>query len=74
MTNMCEVADRLENRGRIEGRMEGELLERKKGEQMLGLLITKLSAAGRSTDAELAAKDEEAGRRFYEEFGMITEN
>lgn len=37
----------------------------------LGNLITKLFAAGRTSDAELAAKDEEARKKFYKEFGMI---
>ena len=41
------------------------------GETILGTLITKLFAAGRTSDAELAAKDEEARKRFYKEFGMI---
>lgn len=59
VTTMCEVADRLENRGRIEG------------ENKLALLIMKLFAAGRGNDVELAAKDEEARKRFYREFGMI---
>ena len=41
------------------------------GETSLGTLITKLFAAGRTSDAELAAKDEEARKKFYKEFGMI---
>lgn len=41
------------------------------GESLLGSLITKLFAAGRTSDAELAAKDEEARKKFYKEFGMI---
>ena len=40
------------------------------GELMLRNLITKLFAAGRTADAELAAKDKEARKRFYKEFGM----
>lgn len=41
------------------------------GELTLGNLISQLFAAGRTTDAELAAKDEEARKRFYKEFEMI---
>lgn len=41
------------------------------GESLLGSLITKLLAAGRTSDVELAAKDEEARKKFYKEFGMI---
>lgn len=63
VTTMCEVADRLENRGRIEGRIEGE--------NKLATLISRLFDAGRNADAELAAKDEEARKRFYREFGII---
>lgn len=41
------------------------------GESLLGSLITKLLEAGRTSDVELAAKDEEARKKFYKEFGMI---
>lgn len=33
--------------------------------------MTKLFNAGRTSDAELAAKDEDVLRKFYKEFGMI---
>lgn len=49
--------------GRAEGKAEGESL--------LGGLITKLFAAGRASDAELAAKDEKIRKELYKEFGMI---
>ena len=49
--------------GLEDGREEGELL--------LGKLITNLFTAGRPSDAELAAKDEEVRKRFYKEFGMV---
>lgn len=41
------------------------------GESLLGNLITKLLAAGRTSDVALAAKDEEARKKLYKEFGMI---
>ena len=41
------------------------------GEKFLADLLTKLFVAGRTSDAELAAKDEEARKKFYKEFGMI---
>lgn len=56
-------SERLIRLGKAEGIAEGESL--------LGSLITKLFAAGRASDAELAAKDEEARNKFYKEFGMI---
>jgi len=46
-------------------------LEKPKEKSLLGDLITRLFAVGRTTDAELAAKDEEARKRFYKEFGMM---
>lgn len=57
--DMCNLSDVIEEKG-IE-----------KGEALLGTLITKLFEAGRTSDAELAAKDEEARKKFYKEFGLI---
>ena len=54
-----------------DGRALGFIEGRTDGENLLGNLITKLFGAGRTSDAELAAKDEEARKRFYKEFGMI---
>ena len=34
-------------------------------------VISSLFADGRTSDAELAAKDEEARKQFYREYGMI---
>lgn len=56
-------SERLIRIGKAEGKAEGESL--------LGSLITKLLAEGRTLDVELAAKDEEARKKFYKEFGMI---
>lgn len=56
---MCDVIDRLENKGRLEG------------EQRLGRLICELLNAGRTEDAKKAASDEEARKKFYREFGII---
>ena len=50
--------------------LESERLLRE-GEALLGNLITKLLASGRTSDVALAAKDEEARKKFYKEFGMI---
>ncbi len=66
VVNMCltefdEV--KFANYIREEGRVEGQ--------NLLAALMIKLFAANRSADAELAAKDEEARKRFYREFGMI---
>ena len=63
VNTMCEVAERLVNRGRAEGKAEGEA--------MLASLIKMLLSAGRSEDVALAAENEEARKRFYKEFGII---
>jgi hypothetical protein len=65
--NMCEVAQRLEDRGRAEGRAEGI----SKGENILVSLYQRLKSLGRDEDAELAMMDETARKQFYREFGMI---
>ena len=46
-------------------------IEKAEGEYNLGRLISLLFEAGRTADAELAAKDEEIRKKFYKEFGMI---
>ena len=57
--------------------MGGKVLEleserlKKEGESLLGSLITMLLSAGRNSDVALAAKDEEARKKFYKEFGLI---
>ena len=65
--NMCEVADRLENMGIAKGVAKG----RAEGETKLAKLMEKLFAAKRFEDAEKAASDEEARKKFYKEFGMV---
>ena len=65
--NMCDVAERLENKGRAEGRVEGRV----EGERNLATLITRLISLGRISDVEKAASDEAARKAFYKEFGII---
>lgn len=43
------------------------------GEALLGTLITKLFEENRNSDIELAAKDENARKKFYIEFGLLQE-
>ena len=57
--------------GRVLGLAEGKIAGLAEGENLLGTLIAKLCSAGGISDVELAAKDEEARKRFYKEFGMI---
>ena len=44
---------------------------KEEGENIFATLINKLFEVGRADDAALAAKDEEARKRFYKEFGLI---
>ena len=60
-------SERLIRLGKAEGKAEGRV----EGEFIFAQLITKLFAVGRTSDAELAAKDAEARKRFYKEFGII---
>lgn len=55
VTTMCEILDRAEQRG----------------EALFASLVSQLLALGRTEDAELAANDEEARKRFYKEFGLV---
>lgn len=67
----------------VEDAMGGKVLEleserlfrigKAEGEFNLGRLISLLFEAGRTADAELAAKDEEIRKKLYKEFGMNTE-
>lgn len=41
------------------------------GEALLGALIKKLFADGRSQDVELVASDENARKQFYREYGLV---
>ena len=51
---------------KIEGRNEG----RNEGQALLSALLTKLFALNREEDVRPAVADEEARKRFYEEFGL----
>ena len=59
MGMVCDVAERLENRGRMEG------------ETRMASLVSKLLAAKRYDDIEKATTDEAARKRFYKEFGIV---
>ena len=54
--------------GMAMGKAEGMAMGRAEGEFIFAQLMTKLFAAGRTADAELAAKDENARKKFYLEF------
>lgn len=62
VTSMCDVAERLENRGRAEGRAEGEA--------KLGKLIDILMEKGLQSDIKKAATDEKARQELYRKYGI----
>lgn len=55
---MCEVFDKVENRGIA------------RGEQRFATLVTKLLADGRTEDLQKAASDEKIRNKFYEEYSI----
>ena len=67
VSNMCEVAQNLINKGKLEGMQEGM----QKGENRLSNLLSLLYAANRDEDAKKAVEDEKARQDFYREFGII---
>lgn len=71
VSTMCDVAERLVNKGRTEGRLEGRLEGQLEGENKLARLMRVLLSTGRTEDAQKAASDEEARKKFYREFGII---
>ena len=60
--NMCEVADRLVNKGLEQGRKEGQ--------NILATLINKLLAAGKTDDAMRATTDKDFREKLYKQYGI----
>ena len=59
---MCEVLDRIENRGIQQGIQQGETI--------ILTLMQKLFAAGRGADAERAAEDSAFCQQLLKEYGL----
>ncbi|WP_432709077.1 hypothetical protein [Pedobacter sp.] len=68
---VCEVAQNLINKGKLEGMQEGMQKGMQKGENRLSNLLSTLCDLGREADAIKAIKDEKARQDFYREFGII---
>lgn len=66
VVSMCDVAERLENRGIAKGEAIGEA----KGEAKLGKLISLLLEKGLVADAKKAAVDEKARHELYKKHGL----
>lgn len=61
---MCDVLDRVELKGKAEGKAEGE--------SMIVTLMQKLFAAGRMEDAQRASIDNAYRKKLLIEFGLLT--
>ncbi len=64
--NMCDVLDKVENRGIAKGKAEGKI----EGEDALALLMKKLFDQNRIEDAKRASTDKEYRNRLMKELGM----
>lgn len=62
MSNVCEVAERLEKIGIEKGV--------KKGESKFALLMARLYEAGREADAKSALTDETLREQLYKEYNI----
>ena len=60
--NMCDVLDKVENRGIAKGKAEGE--------DTLALLMKKLFDQNRIEDAKRASEDKDYRTRLMKEFGI----
>ena len=64
--NMCDVLDKVENRGIAKGKAEGKI----EGEDTLALLMKKLFDQNRIEDAKRASENKEYRARLMKEFGI----
>lgn len=63
---MCDVLDKVENRGIAKGKAEGKI----EGEDTLALLMKKLFDQNRIEDAKRASADKEYRNRLMKELGI----
>lgn len=68
ITSMCDVAERLEQKGKLEGRIEGRL----EGENQLMKLISALVADNRQDDISRLTSDPAYKEQLYKEYQIIT--
>lgn len=66
VVSMCDVAERLENRGIAKGEAKGMA----KGEAKLGRLIDLLIKKGLQEDIQKAATDEKARQEMYKKYDI----
>ena len=66
--------DYVWDQGVAEGEARGEARGTIKGERLLAELMERLFSENRTEDAKLAARNEEARKRFYKEYGLDRKN
>ena len=64
--NMCEVLDKVENRGIAKGKVEGEI----EGKNQMALLVKKLLDQSRIDDVKRVSEDEAYRDQLIKEFGI----
>ena len=67
---MCDVLDKVENRGIAKGIAKGKAEGKIEGEDTLALLMKKLFDQNRIEDAKWASEDKEYRARLMKEFGI----
>ncbi len=67
---MCEVLDKVENRGFAKGEIKGKIEGKIEGQDILALLMEKLFDQNRVEDAKRASKNKEYRTQLMEEFGI----
>ena len=68
--NMCDVLDKVENRGIAKGIAKGKAEGKIEGEDTLALLMKKLFDQNRIEDAKRASEDKEYRTRLMKELGI----
>ena len=64
--NMCDVLDKVENRGIEKGIVKGEI----RGENKMALLVKKLLEQNRIDDVKRASEDEKSRAELMKELGI----
>ena len=67
---MCDVLDKVENRGIAKGIAKGKAEGKIEGEDTLALLMKKLLDQNRIEDVKRASEDKEYRARLMKEFGI----
>lgn len=67
---MCDVLDKVENRGIAKGKAEGKIEGKAEGENLMALLVKKLLDQSRIEDVKRASEDKAYRSQLMKEFGI----